>query len=128
MTTWECRGTVLRVHDGDTPFMDLDLGFDIWRRNIGIRLAVSPSLWINAIELGQPGGAEARDALLSVLPVDSVWTVRSFGWDKYGDRADADIYRPDGSSIATWLVDNGWAVGYNGKGTAPIPPWPRSTS
>lgn len=52
------QATVLRVHDGDTPFVDLDLGCDTWRRNIGLRLAISAKVWINAAELSELGWPE----------------------------------------------------------------------
>lgn len=130
MMTWPRPGapygTVLYVHDGDTPMMDVDLGLDTWRRNIGLRLAIGPKVWINARELSQPGGPEARDHLASILTPGSVWPLVTFSWDKYGDRVDGDILLPDGSSLSQLLVDRQWAASYDGTGTAPVPPWPRT--
>lgn len=128
MTEWRMQATILRVHDGDTPFADLDLGCDTWRRNIGLRLAISAKLWINARELSADGGSEARDNLAALLPVGSVWPVVSFGWDKYGDRIDGDIILANGGSLSQLLVDHQWAASYDGVGPAPVPLWPRTVS
>jgi hypothetical protein len=73
-------GTVTRVHDGDTPIMDLDLGLDTWRKSIGVRLTIDTKHWINAIELANPGGVEARDNLASILTVGSVWPHDDLGF------------------------------------------------
>lgn len=119
-------GTILRVHDGDTPIMELDLGLDVWRRgDLEVRLAISSKLWINAAELKTPGGDAAAANLQAMLPVGSIWDMRTFSWDAYKNRVDADLYFPDGSSLSQWLVDHNWAAAYNGQGPAPLPPWPR---
>lgn len=126
MTEWQLQATILRVHDGDTPFADIDQGLDEWHHNLGLRLAISEKAWINARELSAPGGPEARDNLAALLPVSSVWTIRSFGWDKYGLRIDCDIILANGGSLAQLLVDHQWAAEYDGVGPAPVPPWPRT--
>src|SRR2546430_10186637 len=43
---------------------------------------------INAIELNRPGGKEAREHLIALMPIGSKVTLTSFGWDKYGDRSE----------------------------------------
>jgi hypothetical protein len=119
-------GTISRIHDGDTPIMDLDLGLDTWRKNIGVRLTIDTRHWINAIELANPGGVEARDNLASILTVGSVWPLVTFSWDAYANRVDADVLLP-GGSLAQWLVGQQWAAAWSGQGPAPVPPWPRTT-
>ena len=64
---------VREVYDGDTCYVDIDLGLDTWRRNIGLRL-----FGIDTPELRKASMAEglaARDfmcAALTGLPVGDV--------------------------------------------------------
>lgn len=111
--------TVTSVHDGDSCTCLADLGWGVWRV-VTVRLN-----GINAIELNQPGGREARDHLLGLLPLNSTITLVSMGWDKYGDRTDAAIVLPSGVDVAAQMVTDGFAVAWNGKGPRPVPPWPR---
>ena len=110
--------TVVGVHDGDTCFVLADLGFAVWRY-VNVRLA-----GINAIELGQPGGKEARDHLRVLMPANSVVTLVAIGWDKYGDRVEGQLVLPDGRDIASVMVADGYAARWDGKGPRPVPPWP----
>lgn len=86
--------TVVRVIDGDTAILDVDLGFRTWRRGGSFRVAA-----INARELHAEGGPEARDHLAALLPVGTVVTLTSVRPDKYGERYDALIALPDGSDL-----------------------------
>jgi endonuclease YncB( thermonuclease family) len=123
MTVWAYpRATVAYIHDGDTVAADLDLGFGLKLRQ-ALRLD-----GCNAIELGQPGGPEARDNLAALLPVGAVVAVRVVGLDKYAGRCDAQITLPDGRDLVTVLITGQWAVPWNGLGPKPTPPWPRTTT
>lgn len=115
-------GIVGRVIDGDTVVVDLDLGWDIYTR-VPVRLA-----GINARELRDPGGPEARDYLSRVLPENTAITVRSLDRDKYG-RALAVIYLGT-RNINERLLDEGWAAPYDGTGRTSdhVPAWPRETT
>lgn len=79
------KGVVDRVHDGDTIYIKLDLGFDI---TIYARVRV---LGINAPELSTAKGKEATAFARTVLPVGAEVHVTSHGWDKYGGRVDGEI-------------------------------------
>ena len=117
------RFRVERVIDGDTVAGSVDLGFNIYTRT-SVRLA-----GINARELRDPGGAEARDHLTRLLPADLVLTIRSVKADKYANRVDAIVVMPDGSNLNERLVREGWAAPYTGTGLTSdhVPPWPRPT-
>jgi hypothetical protein len=92
---------VTAVHDGDTLTVRVDLGFDTWRVQ-NVRL-----YGINARELSQPGGKEARERLSLLLwgvprptsdePPVLVGLV-SVRYDKYGDRVDGDVLLNPGRS------------------------------
>lgn len=117
---------VLAVHDGDTITADVDLGFGVWIRGQAYRL-----LGCNAIELGAPGGKEARDNLAGLLLPPTLMpavTLTSVKPDKYGGRWLCVITMPDGSDLVSRLIADGWAAAWNGRGVKPVPPWPREVS
>lgn len=111
---------VVRVVDGDTVILDVDLGFNVWQRYQSFRL-----LGCNAREHDAPGGKEAIANLRTLLPVGSVLTVTSVKSDKYGGRYDAHLTLPDGQDLTRTLIETGWAAAWNGTGTKPLPAWPR---
>lgn len=97
------KGVVEKVHDGDTIYVALDLGFDL---TVHTRVRV---FGINAPELSTEAGKLSRDYAAHLLPVGSAVTVVSYGWDKYGGRIDGSILSPDGD-FATHMVEDGHAV------------------
>lgn len=117
MFPYTYRAVVVDVHDGDTFTADLDLGFNLTMR-MRVRL-----LGCNARELDAPGGLPARDALAQLVGGRKVG-VTSLRWDKYAGRVDGAVLLPDGRDVATELISEGWAVPWDGRGPAPIPPWP----
>jgi hypothetical protein len=78
--------SVVRVIDGDTVVLDVDLGFGIWLRSQSFRLT-----GCNAIERSKPGGKEAKANLIELLPVGTAVLLRSIADDKYGGRYDARL-------------------------------------
>lgn len=83
------QAIVLSVHDGDTMTLNIDMGRRIYT-NDSIRL-----YRINAPELSQAGGKEAREYLRTLCPIGSKVRVRTFknAEDKYG-RWLGDVYIP----------------------------------
>lgn len=114
------RARVSGVHDGDTVRADVDLGFGVWMHGAAFRL-----LGLNAIELGDPGGREARDNLAALFEANPAVTLASVKPDKYGGRYDALLSLPDGTDVSNLLISTGWAAGWNGTGSRPLPSWPR---
>ena len=74
------QATVISIHDGDTMTLDIDMGRRL-RTDDSIRL-----YGINAPELSQAGGREARDYLRTLCPIGSTVRLRTFKnqEDKYG--------------------------------------------
>jgi len=108
------RGTVDLVHDGDTVYVKLDVGFDLM---VYTRIRVDG---INAPELSTPAGKTARDFARTLLaPGDPVQVV-SYGWDKYGGRIDGSVQLPDGRDFAQVMLDTGHAKPYDGRGPKPV--------
>ena len=120
-------GRVVEVRDGDSAFIDLDLGFGqyvvskLWdgRSWLSCRVQrVRPDgsmVAINAPELGtkanpNPAGVAARDYARGLLPVGSIVKVVSYGWDKYGGRYDGSITLDNGTDFGSLMVVAGHAV------------------
>lgn len=99
---FEYRAILVRVVDGDTVYLDLDLGFGMWRRNQSYRLAR-----IDAPELGTDAGLTSKIALEDMLRDAALMAVTSKA-DKFG-RFLADLYA-DGACVNDALVIGGAAV------------------
>jgi micrococcal nuclease len=97
------QATVLSIHDGDTMTLRIDMGRRILIED-SIRL-----YRINAPELSQAGGKEARDYLRHLVPIGSTVRVQTFRnvEDKYG-RWLGDVYL-GGVQINDKLVETGHA-------------------
>ena len=107
---YQYKATVVRVVDGDTVVLNIDLGFTVhWKS--------SCRLWgINAPELNSKDQAErlkaleAKDFLATNLPVGSEVIVNSKELDKYGRPLVEILVR--GMVINNELVANGLAKDY----------------
>jgi endonuclease YncB( thermonuclease family) len=94
---YEYRAVVVSNHDGDTITLDVDQGFNLWHRNMHIRLAR-----IDAPELKTgPLGYAARNYLSVLCPNSTVVMLHSLKdrADKYGDRWDGEVF------IGSWDGD-----------------------
>lgn len=112
------RATVLRIYDADTLTVSADLGFRLTVQ-LSVRLA-----GINARELRDPGGREARAHLASLCPIGSVVTLHSLAVDKYGGRTLGRLLLDDGTDVAERMVASGYAARWDGQGPRPVPAWP----
>lgn len=101
------------VHDGDTVYLTIDVGFDHMISSHGFdgtpRLACRV-FGINAPELNTDAGKEALAYAQTLLPVASIVEVISHGWDKYGGRFDGSIILADGSDFGKLMLNSGHAV------------------
>jgi micrococcal nuclease len=108
---YQYQGTIVRVVDGDTVDINVDLGFGVWREDRFRLYGPDPdgNMGLNAPEVTTPEGKEARDYLRRLLlPGDPV-TIRTIKdhREKYG-RYLAVIYRP--TNVNQLLLDTGHAV------------------
>jgi endonuclease YncB( thermonuclease family) len=116
------RGLVREVHDGDTIYIDLDLGFGHliqskdWDGHPWLACRVQKHrddgtfIGINAPELSTTAGKVSRDFAQSVLPAGTRVSVMSLGWDKFGGRFDGSIALPSGRDFGALMVAAGQAV------------------
>lgn len=106
--TWNWpRATVVDHYDGDTFWADVDLGAELVRKRLPIRLAGIDSPELRPL---QPGAKEAKAKLINLIPVGSQVALSSIGYDKYGPRCDAIVTRPDGLVVNDEMVATGHAI------------------
>lgn len=109
---FEYRAQLIRVVDGDTVLLDLDLGFGTWRRakRSGSADTSTPGyrlMRIGAPELNEAGGHESRLALESYLAGKSL-VAQTQKADSFG-RYLVELYA-DAQNVSDWMVEAGHAV------------------
>ena len=116
---YEYKVNILKVVDGDTVDVDIDLGFGVWLRNERVRLAgidTPESRTSDAIE--KVFGQAAKDRLNSLLGAEAILISQI---SKSGDNIKGKFGRIignfktiNGGVIADILMNEGHAVAYNG--------------
>lgn len=112
---------VTRVVDGDTIVCDIDLGLRSWLRDYKVRLN-----GCNAWEISTEAGKAAHENLVGRLPVGTYLTLTFVKDYKYGGEFVATPYLSDGTDLVQQLIAQQWLAPWNGRGTVPVPPWPRT--
>lgn len=116
---YEYKAKILKVLDGDTVEIDLDLGFNIVLSNQKVRMAgidTPESRTSNAEE--KPRGLLSKKKLTEKLPVGSWQTIQTMKADSNDDKFGRILgvfLMEDGKSLNQWLIDNNYAVGYLGE-------------
>lgn len=113
---YEYAATTIRVHDADTVTVDVDLGWNVWRRAEVLRLH-----GIDAPELSTPAGKVARNWLAERLPPGTEVIVRTIKDkdDKYGRMLAVIVDDPTQPPVNQELIDAGMARPYFGTGPKP---------
>ena len=119
---WTYRAKVVRVIDGDTVDVDIDLGFGIWQKNERVRIMgidTPESRTRNKIE--KNFGLAAKAKLKSILGKITVLktTINKKGVDMKGKfgRVLGDFLQND-KSVAKIMCETGHAVPYFGGAKA----------
>ena len=113
------KAKVLNVLDGDTVDIDLDLGFNIVLASQRVRMAgidTPESRTANNEE--KVRGQLSKKKLAEKLPVGSwvkIETQKSDSNDDKFGRILAVFIMEDGTSLNQWMIDNNYAVLYNGE-------------
>lgn len=131
---YEYQAAVVRVKDGDTLVLQVDLGLDCAR-------TIDCRLWgIDAAEIATPLGKAARSHLVSLLSLQPLLLVRTIEdrTDKYGRWL---VLIHDPGQVAEWdvpgrglpptpdefavtinarMITDQYALGYYGKGPRPV--------
>ena len=116
---WTYRAKVIRVVDGDTVDVDIDLGFGIWQKNERVRIMgidTPESRTRNKVE--KKFGLAAKAKLQSLLGKDTVLktTINKKGVDMKGKfgRILGDFETESNRMVTDILVEEGHAVAYFG--------------
>lgn len=117
-------GSMIKIHDGDTAWIDivlpqLERSVIVQSRPPGGEDLRTRFARINADELGTPTGDAAFAALAAFvgpLPV-TVYLYSTvpghYKADKFGGRIDAEVVLArDGTNLSDWMLTNGWAKPY----------------
>jgi micrococcal nuclease len=117
MFIYRCK--ILKVLDGDTVEIDLDLGFNIVLANQKVRMAgidTPESRTSNNEE--KPRGLLSKKKVQEKLPVGSWQKIQTMkpnsNDDKFG-RILGVFIMEDGTSLNQWMIDNNYAVLYSGE-------------
>lgn len=116
---YQYKAKILKVVDGDTVEIDLDLGFKIVLSSQRVRMAgvdTPESRTTNAEE--KVRGVLSKKKLAEKLPVGSWVTIETMkpdsNDDKFGRILGVFILE-DGTRVNQWLIDNNYAVPYMGE-------------
>ena len=117
MYEYKCK--ILKVVDGDTVDVDLDLGFGVWLRNERVRImGIDTPESRTSDKLEKVFGLAAKERLISLLGEDAILDtqVSKKGEDMKGKfgRILGNFRTIDGEHCADILIDEGHAVGYTG--------------
>lgn len=107
MTTWTVPAQVMKVIDGDTFKLCLDLG---WHITLITNVRVDG---IDAPELSTAEGQSVKSFVSGLCPVGTWVTFTSNSLDKYG-RPLGDIQLPDGQDLGETLLWLNYARPYHG--------------
>jgi endonuclease YncB( thermonuclease family) len=112
---WSYPCKILDWYDGDTPHVDLDLGFHVhYTGRARIARINAPEMTIGGA--ANVDGLKARDAAIALAPVGGLYTARSRKLDEYGrPLIDLAIVK-DGVSVdfGMAMIEGGFAVVYKG--------------
>ena len=119
---YEYKSTVIKVVDGDTIDVDIDLGFDIILSNQRIRLAGIDTPESRTRDLEEKKfGLLAKEMVESYCPVGSTVTLRTSKDERgkfgriLGDFIIYDSVSDSWVSLCKYLVDKYYAVAYEGQ-------------
>jgi micrococcal nuclease len=117
MVPFQYRGRVVRVIDGDSVEVDIDLGFHTWivKRNVRLKnLDAEESRTRDMIE--KQFGYLAKSVVEGLLPAGCNILIETDldDEDKFG-RVLGTIIAPDGTNVNEYMLDNRYATAYEGQ-------------
>ena len=114
---YEYRCKIVKIIDGDTVDVDIDLGFNSWIHNERVRLdGVDAPESRTSDKIEKFFGLLAKQQLEQVLPVGSsqiLQTTSVSSTEKFGRTL--GFFKLNDSSVNNWLIENSYAVAYQGQ-------------
>ena len=115
---YEYKAVVIRVVDGDTVDVDIDLGFNVWLKKQRIRLyGIDTPESRTRDKVEKVFGNLAKSKVLEHCPVGSniiLQTKTDDSRGKYG-RILGELVTLEGTNVNTYLIENNYGVEYFGK-------------
>ena len=102
LPSYSYRAVVVRIVDGDTIRVDLDLGLHVWQRNMPLRLLGYDAPEVRGEE--RPQGLLASAALAELLPIGTEIIVETRKGDGFG-RYLAQVWK-DGEDINAIMAED----------------------
>lgn len=119
MYTYRCK--ILRVVDGDTVDVDIDLGFGVWMHKERVRMMGIDTPESRTRDLEEKAfGVASKERLKELLPIGSMQVLKT-EIDKSGEDAKGKFGRIlgdfliDSRRVSKILIDEGHAVEYHGQ-------------
>jgi len=116
MYQYKCK--VIKVIDGDTVDIDIDLGFNVILSNQRVRLAGLDAPESRTTNLEEkPRGLLSKKKVEEQLAVGAwvkINTIKDDSNDKFG-RILGEFILDDGTNVNNWLIENNYAVSYTGQ-------------
>lgn len=114
---YEYRCTILKVIDGDTVDIDIDLGFGVWLRKERIRLmGIDTPESRTRDDIEKVFGLASKAFVEEKLPIGSSQILKTFKDEegKFGRILGDFILEDDGSLVET-MIEEGYGVHYYGQ-------------
>ena len=117
------RCVIVRVIDGDTVDVDIDLGFSVWLRNQRVRLQGIDTPESRTKDLAEKShGLAAKSRLTELLPVGSKFQIAtaissndSEMHEKFGRILGNFMLPSTSKTVSEVLISEGYAVPYSGQ-------------
>ena len=116
---YQYKAKILKVLDGDTVDIDLDLGFNIILSNQRVRMAGIDTPESRTVDKEEKiRGNLSKKKLAEKLPIGSYVTIETQKSDNNDDkfgRILAIFVLEDKTNLNQWMIDNNYAVLYQGE-------------
>lgn len=117
--SWTFQARVLDIPASGVVLLEIDLGWRTFRRELVTLAGVS----VRDPEMD--GADEARRYLASLLPVGATVTLHSVGIDPVSGKTRGVIFADGSKHVAHLLVEEGYALPWDGSSWRRVPEWPR---
>jgi len=115
---YQYKAVIIKVIDGDTVDVDIDLGFEVWLKNQRIRLyGIDTPESRTRDKVEKVFGNLAKNKILEFCPIGSEIVLQTKTDDsrgKYG-RILGELITKDGINVNEYFIENAYAVAYFGK-------------